>query len=401
MIRIANIGRLVTMVDGGLNIIQDAEIHVEGKTITFAGSRNDALKCHFEQEIDVDGKLVTPGLIDAHTHTVFGGDRCSEFEKRCQGASYQQIASEGGGIRSTVAKTRQTSDEELVESTLSRLRKLVRNGTTSVEIKSGYGLDPATEARMLRIAGTAASTAGLTVKRTFLGLHAVPVSAQSSEQYIKEVLSDRYEEAWELCDYADIFVEDGYFTAHDAGRLSDEVIKRGKGLRMHVDQMRDSGGAALAARLKAITADHLEYSSPEGIQQMAAAGTTPILLPASVHGLGKSQYPNARAMLDAGLPVVLATDLNPGSSPCYSLPFCMNLAVLYMKMTVEECLRATTVNAAQSLGLNEQKGQLKEGFDADLVMWDAKHESELPYWTGSELASLVLASGRVIFSRTS
>lgn len=401
MIRIANIGRLVTMVDGGLNIIQDAEIHVEGKTITFAGSRNDALKCHFEQEIDVAGKLVTPGLIDAHTHTVFRGDRCSEFEKRCQGASYQQIASEGGGIRSTVAKTRQASDDELMESALSRLRKLVRNGTTSVEIKSGYGLDPATEARMLRIAGTAATAAGLTVKRTFLGLHAVPDSAQSSEQYIEEVLSDRYEEAWELCDYADIFVEDGYFTAHDAERLSDEVIRRGKGLRMHVDQMRDSGGAALAARLKAITADHLEYSSPEGIQQMAAAGTIPILLPASVHGLGKHQYPNARAMLNAGLPVVLATDLNPGSSPCYSLPFCMNLAVLYMKMTVEECLRATTVNAAQSLGLNEQKGQLKEGFDADLVVWDAKHESELPYWTGSELANLVLASGRVIFSRTS
>lgn len=397
MIRIANIGWLVTMRGEKLDPIMDAEVHIEGANIVYAGSRENAPSGTFVQEFDAGQQVVTPGLIDAHTHAVFGSNRADEFQLRAKGVTYQEIAAAGGGIKSSVLSTNSATEEELTNVGKAKMARMVRSGTTTLEVKSGYGLTPEGEEKMLRAAKRAASEMGLTIKRTFLGLHAVPTTKTRDEHVNEVAATDQYQAAWDQCEFVDIFVENGYFTANDARALAAAAKKRGKRIRLHVDQLSDGQGAALAAELGAISADHLEHTNQDGIRAMAQANVIPILLPASVHGLGKTRYPDARTMLNQGLPVVLATDLNPGSSPCFSLPFCMNLAMVYMKMSLQECLQATTINAAKSLGLEKTHGQLAPGFNADLVIWDVKMPQEIPYWIGAELANTVFASGKLIY----
>jgi imidazolonepropionase len=326
---------------------------------------------------DAGGRLVTPGLVDAHTHLVFGGDRLDDFEARSQGKTYVEIATAGGGIWRTVGATRPLTTEELAKRASHHFDLLRRHGTTVAESKTGYVLDRDGELRSLRALQSLRSR----IVPTLLAAHAYPKD-QDPQAYLDMVCDELVPLAARegLARDVDIFVEEGYFSHEDAERLALAARAHGLGLRMHVDQLADSGGAGLAARLGARTADHLEHTGADGIAALAEAGVTPVLLPGSVWGLGLSRYPLGREMVDAGLPVVLATDFNPGSSPVPSLPFCMALACRFMRMTPAECLTAVTVNAAATLGLEASRGALMPGMVADFVVWEAEDYRELAYW---------------------
>lgn len=358
-----------------------------------------------DETIDAGGGVVLPGFIDAHTHLVFGGHRADELEPRARGASYQEIKALGGGILSTVRHTRALDPQGLLNQGLLHLSWCLRNGTTTLEAKSGYGLDKATELDILiatnHVNDAYRQSTGTPDRQrvfpTFLGLHAVP-EGSTREEHVEEIVSHVLPVVADagLAGSVDAFVEDGYFTADDARRLATAARARGLGVRLHVDQLTDGGGAALCAEIGADTADHLEQTSEASIKALAEAGVTPVLLPASVFGLGLNKYPDARTMLDAGLPVVLATDFNPGSSPTPSLPFVMALAVRAMKMTPEECLRAVTVNAAQSLGLTD-RGRLEPGQLADFSLWPLADWREVMQWIDGPRPTSVWAGGaRVI-----
>lgn len=351
--------------------------------------------------LDVGGRLVTPGLIDAHAHPVFAANRAAEFEMRAEGRSYQEISSAGGGIQSTVRRTQEASEEELLQSACDHAAWMLRCGTTTSEAKSGYGLTLDDELKILRTIRRLSKVSPIEFIPTFLGAHAIP------EQFLGDpgtCLSCVIDEmlpviaAENLAKFVDIFVEDRYFTHDCARRLAAAAQRKRLGLRMHVDQLTDNGGATLAADLNAKTADHLEQTGPEGIRALAKADIQPVLLPASVYGLGLKKYPDARAMIEAGLAVVLATDFNPGSSPTPSLPMAMSLACTQMHMTPAECLTATTINAAQSLNLDD-RGVLEHGKRADFVVWDCQDFRELPYWFGIELAQAVSILGELVLER--
>lgn len=337
---------------------------------------------------DCGGRLLTPGLIDAHTHLIFGGCRAGEFVQRCQGATYEEIAASGGGIRSTLHQT--AASDDLAAIGRRHLNWMLANGTTTLEAKSGYAMTVEGELAILEAYRELDQQGPQRIVPTVLALHAVPTGKhradwvrEASEVLLPEVI------ARGLAKYTDAFIEDGYFTAEDA-----RVLK-GLPLRLHVDQLTASGGAELAASLGAVTADHLEQSGPAGIAALAASDTMPVLLPASVYALRKSKYPDARAMIAAGLPVVLATDFNPGSSPTPSLPFVMNLACLMMGMSPAEALCACTINAAASLGLDAEIGSIEVGKRADLVLWDADDPAQLAYWIGAPLVRRVWMGGEV------
>ncbi len=388
---IVNIGQLVTMSGSSaprrgqemseIGIVEDAVIHLENELITYAGPRLSAPEINSDSFIDAERMLVTPGLIDAHTHAVFAGNRADEFEQRALGATYQEIAASGGGILSTVAKTRAATKVELKEETKHHLRWMRSCGTTTAEIKSGYGLDLANEQKMLEVAGEFDS--GLfSIVRTFLGAHSVPPEARFKDEYLDTVINQMIPALRHQCEFVDMFVEDKYFNHDDARRYAKAAQSFGLQVRLHVDQMRDSGGAILAAEIGAKTADHLEYTSEDGIRALANSQTMPVLLPGSVYGIRSDKFPNARFMIELGLSVVIATDFNPGSSPTPSLPFCMSLAMTKMGMSAAECLTACTINAAHSLNRGDQIGSLEPGKIGDLVIWQYKDYREIAYWTG-------------------
>ncbi len=346
--------------------------------------------------LDAGGRVVMPGFVDAHTHLVFAGDRFRDFEGRALGKSYAEIALAGGGIRSTMQATRLACHDELLALARKRSRWMMRCGTTTAEVKSGYGLTKVSELKMLRVIRSLGEEGAIRTVPTFLGLHALPPEFEGDRSgYVDSMLGEVLPQvaAEDLADWADIFVEEGYFSPDDAERLAERAKKLGLGLRMHVDQMQDSGGAALAARLGAKTADHLEHTSESGIAALAAAEVVPVLLPGSVLGLGRTRYPNARAMIEAGLPVVVATDFNPGSSPCPSLPTTLSLACTMMGMTPEEALTSATVNAAHSLGLGKEVGSIEEGKRADFVIHDAEDWRETLVYSGRETAFEVYGAG--------
>ena len=402
---IVNIGQLVTMRGparprrgvemSDIGILEDAVIQLEGELITFVGSRHDAPWIKANQTVDAGGFLVTPGLVDAHTHAVFAGNRAEEFELRAQGATYQEIAANGGGILSSVAKTRLATNADLKQETKSHLRWMRSCGTTTTEIKSGYGLDLESERKMLEVAGEFDSEL-FSIVRTFLGAHSVPPEAQSKDEYLDLVINEMLPELKEEFEFVDMFVEENYFDQQDARRLATEAKRLGKELRLHVDQMRDSGGAALAAELGAITADHLEHTGEDGIRALAGSNTMPVLLPGSVYGIRSDRYPNAKLMMELGLPVVLASDFNPGSSPTPSLPFCMSLAMTKMGMSAAECLSACTINAAYSLNRGSKIGSIEPGKLGDLVVWNFRDYREIAYWIGGGLELTVMNKGGIL-----
>lgn len=392
-IAFTNIKQLATMTEQGM--INDATLIFNKDNIIYAGPTRNAPITQAEKIIDLFGALVTPGLIDAHTHTVFAGNRINDFERRAKGHTYEEIANNGGGIMQTVQATREASQMQLAHAAEKRMEWMMQNGTTTAEVKSGYALKKDDEIEMLSAADLAGTRCGMRVVKTLLAAHAIPTEyATNPDGYVNLICKEIIPEARKRDTYfVDVFVESIAFNKLQAEQIIKTASFYGMQARLHVDQLADNQGAAFAAQMNAKTADHLEYTSLEGIQCLAKAKVQPVLLPASVLMLGKSKYPNARAMIEAGLDVVLATDFNPGSSPVCSLPAVMSLAVTMMKMTPEEALKATTINAAKSLNLESKVGKLEPGMQADFVVWDAEDYREIPYWLGAPLVKQTWIAG--------
>lgn len=375
-----------------LGIVANSAFLIEDGFITWVGKEDEVPPA--DRVIDAGGKLVTPGLIDAHTHVIFGGNRANEFELRSQGATYQEIREAGGGIMSTVLATRAASFDQLLASATERLQWMLASGTTTLEVKSGYGLDFESEMKLLQVASKLGPQRIVT---TYLGAHAVPPDLGSKREYLESVIA-KLSEIERFAEFCDIFVETGYFEPEDARRLFASTKLKP---RLHVDQFTNNGGAKLAAELGAKTADHLEQTDADGIAALRRGAVTPVLLPASVYCLGLSKYPDARLMIDEGLPVVLATDFNPGSSPTPSLPFIMSLACTQLKMTPAEALTACTINAAYSLDRGDHIGSLEPGKRADFIIHDAQDYREIAYWgAGRSTAQRIFINGKLVLDHT-
>jgi imidazolonepropionase len=381
-----------------LGIIPNGAFVAAGGKITHVGKSAEIEKlCDGETEvIDARGCLVLPGFVDAHTHLVFAGNRLDDFEARACGETYEQIAKRGGGIQTTVRATRAASEDELCALGKKRATWFLRNGTTMVEAKSGYGLTLVDELKILRVIRRVGKEALLETVPTFLGAHAVPPEFREDRAgYISLIIEEMLPRIAreKLAEYCDIFCERDYFDLEDARRILTAAKQHGLKLRMHVDQLTNGGGAKLAAELAATTADHLEQTAADGISALAKANVQPVLLPGSVYALGSKKYPDARAMIDAGLAVVLATDFNPGSSPSPSMPMILSLAVTQMRMSPAEAVAAATVNAAASLNRVHEIGSLEVGKLANFAICGCEDYRELAYWFGVSLVRDVFVRG--------
>lgn len=371
-------------------LIADAAILADEGLIRWIGPRADAPEA---PEHDLGGRLVTPALIDCHTHIVHGGHRAHEFEMRLNGASYEEIARAGGGILSTVRATRAASVEDLVATALPRLDALIAEGVATVEVKSGYGLDLDTELRMLRAARALAALRPVTIRTSFLGAHAVPPDYKGrADAYIDEVCLPalRAAQADGLVDAVDGFCEGIAFSPAQIARVFDEARRLGLAVKLHAEQLSNLGGAALAASWGALSADHLEYLDEAGVRAMAAAGTLAVILPGAFYALRETQAPPIALLRQHGVPMAVSTDMNPGSSPLCSLLLAMNMACTLFRLTPEEALRGATRNAARALGLSD-RGTLAPGQRADLAVWTADTPAELAYRFGfNPLHKLIL-----------
>ena len=378
-----------------LAIIDNGAMLIAGDRIERTGPRSE-IEPLIDGEctvVDAGGRVVLPGFVDAHTHPVFAGNRVNEFEQRAAGASYAEIAASGGGIRSTVRQTRAASEAALVEAANRYVGWFLASGTTTIEAKSGYGLTPEDEYKLLRVIR---GIQPLRCVPTFLGAHEIPEEfRRHPTQYVNLLVEEMlpYVAAQRLAEYCDIFCEPGIFGIADSRRILTAARSLGLGLRLHADQLSQSGAAELAAELHASTADHLEHTGAHGIAALQAAGVQPVLLPGSVYALGATRYPNARAMIAAGLGVVLATDFNPGSSPTPSLPMILSLACTHMGMTPAEAVTAATINAACSLGRGGEIGSLEPGKYADFVIHDCRDYREIAYFFGIQQAHAIYIGG--------
>ena len=343
---------------------------------------------------DAGGRVVLPGFVDAHTHLVFGGNRLDDFERRARGETYEQIAKAGGGIWSTVEKTRAADEDELLGRAKKRADWFLRCGTTTIEAKSGYGLTVDDELKILRVLRRLKNESPLEIIPTFLGAHAVP-KGKSPDEYVELVIKQMLPRVAKenLAEFCDVFCERGYFDIEQSRRILSAAKELGLKLRGHVDQLTNSGGAKLMAELGAITADHLEKTDEAGIAALKSAQVQPVLLPGSVYALGSTIYPKARTMIEAGLAVVLATDFNPGSSPTPSMPMILSLACTQMKMSPAEAISASTINAAYSLGRGHTNGSLEPGKLANFAVFDCKDYREITYWFGFSQACSVYVRG--------
>lgn len=387
-----------------LAIIEDGAMLVRGGRIERIGAREEIEPLIEEgcEVVDAGGRVVMPGFVDAHAHPVFAGTRVDEYEERAQGVTYQEIAARGGGIKSTVRRTRAASLDQLVEAGRRYGEWFLRAGTTTVEAKSGYGLTLEDELKILRAIRQLDAETPLRYVPTFLGAHDVPEEYRERRaDYIALVIEEMLPRVAreKLAEYCDVFCEERVFSLVESRQILTAARHAGLGLRLHADQLSLSGGARLAAELKAATADHLEHTDAAGIAALRSAGVQPVLLPGSVYALGSTRYPAAREMIDAGLSVVLATDFNPGSSPTPSMPIVLSLASTHLKMTPAESLTAATVNAAYSLGRGDRLGSLEAGKHADFVIHDCEDYREIAYFFGLEHAHAVYAGGRGVFNR--
>jgi imidazolonepropionase len=384
-----------------LSIITDGTMLVRDGNIEAVGSREqmEHLRTPEYQVFDAGGRVVLPGFVDAHTHPVFAGTRFDEYELRASGATYQEIAEAGGGIRSTVRATRAASEDELLKTAKRYSDWFLRTGTTTIEAKSGYGLSLEDELKILRVIRTLGATSSLECVPTFLGAHEVPDEYHGKPgEYAELVIHAMLPKVAELklAKYCDVFCEPRVFDVPTSRNILSSARKLGFELRVHADQLSRSGAAEMAAELGAATADHLEQINQRGIQALARAGVQPVLLPASVYTLGSRRFAPAQKMIDAGLPIVLATDFNPGSSPTPSIPFVLSLASTHMQMTPAEAITATTINAAYSLGQGNDIGSLEAGKRANFVIHDCRDYREIPYFVGVQSAESVFIAGQKI-----
>jgi imidazolonepropionase len=382
-----------------LGIVSQGALLVRDGLIERAGTRAEIEKLIGAETtiVDAGGRVVLPGFVDAHTHPVFAGTRVDEFEERSKGATYQEIAARGGGIQSTVNRTRAASVDELVATGRRYAQWFLRGGTTTVEAKSGYGLSLEDEVKILRAIKRLDQETPLRYVPTFLGAHSVPPEYRARrDEYISLIIDEMLPQVAQqkLAEFCDVFCEERVFTTDESWKILSAARCHGLGLRMHADQLSLSGGAKLAAELGTVTADHLEHTDADGISVLKQAGVQPVLLPGSVYALGSPRYPAAREMIDAGLAVVLATDFNPGSSPTPSMRMVLSLAATHMKMTPAEAITAATINAAYSLNRGAQLGSLERGKIADFVIHDCPDYRELAYFFGIEHVWRVYARGQ-------
>jgi imidazolonepropionase len=391
---------LATLVgDTGYGLIEHAALGWRDGAITFAGPARELPgdpAVIADTHESVHGALVTPGLVDCHTHLVFGSERANEFEMRLNGESYEAIARAGGGIVSSVRATRAATEDELFAQSLPRARGLLQDGVTTLEIKSGYGLDLATETRMLRVARRIGRELGVTVRTTFLGLHALPPELKAHRaDYIGQVCDEWLPSIARdgLADAVDAFCEGIAFTPDEVQRYFTAARKLDLPVKLHADQLSDLGGAALVAAFGGLSADHLECTDEAGVAAMAHAGTAAVLLPGSYYALRETRTPPIAAFRAHGVPMAVATDLNPGTSPLRSLRLAMNLACTLFRLTPVEALRGATVQAARALALAD-RGRLAVDQRADVAVWRARQPAELAYWIGGALAARVFAGGR-------
>jgi imidazolonepropionase len=387
-----------------LAIIPDGALHVRDGHIAAVGPRAEIEQaCSQDTEIvDAGGRILLPGFVDAHTHTVFAGNRAGEFERRVEGATYAEIAASGGGIRSTVSQTCEASADALLTAGRRYADWFLRGGTTTLEAKSGYGLSTDAEIKILQTIHRLNADRRLRYVPTFLGAHEVPDEFRGRiDDYVDLVIHQMLPRVAEehLAEYCDVFCEPNVFPLEQARTVLRTAQALGLGLRVHADQFSADYSSLLAAELHAATADHLESSTPTALAALHAAGVQPVLLPASVYSLGSTRYPAARQMIELGLPVVLATDFNPGSSPTASMPMVLSLAATQMKMTAAESITAATINAAYSLRRGHQIGSLEPGKAADFVIHECDDYRELPYFFGRDTALAVYLAGRNVYRR--
>ncbi len=384
----SDMSNLAIIRDGGM-LITDGKIDIVGLSDRIEKNASSA------EIIDAGGRVVLPGFVDAHTHLVFAGNRLDDFERRARGETYEQIAKAGGGIWSTVEKTRAASGDELFAQAQKHTEWFLRCGTTTVEAKSGYGLTVEDELKILRVMSRLNEETPLEIVPTFLGAHAVP-REMDADEYIELVIDEMLPRiaTEKLAEFCDVFCERGYFDVKKSRRILTAARELGLRLRIHADQLTSSGGAKLAAELEATTADHLEKTDEQGIAAMKSVGVQPVLLPGSVYALGSTDYPRAREMIEAGLAVVIATDFNPGSSPTASMPMILSLACTQMKMSPPEAITAATINAAYSLNRGDRIGSLERGKLANFSVFDCEDYRELAYWFGTPQTHSVYVKGK-------
>ena len=387
---------VATMANGTYSIIEDAALVTRDGYIEWLGPRQQLPTGEYGQTHGLEGAWVTPGLIDCHTHTVFGGNRSGEFEQRLQGVSYAEIAAAGGGIASTVRATRAASEDELFDSARQRLRCLLRDGVTSVEIKSGYGLSLESERKILRVIRRLGEALPVTVRSTCLAAHALPPEFKDrADDYIEHICNEMLPAlaAEGLVDAVDAFCEYLAFSPAQVERVFKVAQQLGLPVKLHAEQLSSLHGSSLAARYQALSADHLEFMTEEDAIAMAASGTVAVLLPGAFYFLRETQLPPMEALRKHGVKIAIASDLNPGTSPGLSLRLMLNMACTLFRMTPEEALAGVTLHAAMALGMGETHGSLEPGKVADFVAWNIDRPADLAYWLGGDLDKRVVRSG--------
>ncbi|HJU74793.1 MAG TPA: imidazolonepropionase [Gemmatimonadaceae bacterium] len=389
---------------GDCGIATDTAVAVDGERIVEVGPVDQLARVYSHAEqVDCDRRVLMPGLVDSHTHAIFGKPRYEEQELRASGADYMEIARRGGGIHSSVRDLRMRDEEELYVLAHKRLRRLSSHGTTTVEVKSGYGLTLDDELKMLQVARRLAETLPVRIVPTFLGAHEIPLEARSTPagraDYVRLLVSAMIPRvaAESLAQFVDVFCEPGVFTVEESRSILSAARQAGLRLKLHADELRPSGGAELAAELGATSADHLAAISHDGIRALAASQTVATLLPGTMLFLGKDRQAPARALIEAGAAVALATDFNPGTSPTTNFPLILTLAVSQLRMSVAEAILAATVNGAAALGIADRVGQIAPGFSADLALFDIDDVRELPYWYGDRRCRATWVGGRECF----
>jgi imidazolonepropionase len=391
--------KLATMTAGHpYGLIEDGAILIEDGKIAWTGRRQDAPKNKAGKTLDCGGRLLTPGLIDCHTHLVYGGNRANEFEMRLNGAAYADIAKAGGGILSTVRATREATEDELARSASTRLESLIAEGVTTIEIKSGYGLDVDTELKMLKVARKLGETHFVDVVTSYLGAHTFPAEYRDDHTAYVDLVCGKALPAVaqaKLADAVDAFCEGIAFSVAETEKVFSTAKRLGLPIKLHAEQLSNLGGAKLAARYDALSVDHIEYLDEDGVAAIARSRTTAVLLPGAFYYLKEKQHPPVAALRNHKVPIAIATDLNPGSSPVHSLLATMNMACVLFGLTPEEALSGVTANAARALGLRD-RGVIAPGMKADLVLWNAERPGDLAYPLGFNPCAAVIRNGTIV-----